>query len=112
MDILDVKTIIDIPGIEDYLSKKFTLDCYDAEDNIQCYTLEITKRTSITLELITDEPLIAGKQELAEILTQDPIYYASWSLCIETGEIPEVETMYIYRPLVDNYKKNFYKPKK
>lgn len=111
MEVLDVKNIMDIPEIEDYLSKEFTLDCYDSEDNIQCYTYPLTETTAINLEIISDEPLICGIQELAEILTQEPIYYVGWATCIEAGEIAEILTMYHYRPMMDNKDKTFYKPK-
>lgn len=110
MKLLDVKNIIDIPDIEYYLGSIFTLDCFDIGDNIQCYTLPLEGNTCINLEIISDENIITNNTELAELLTQEPIHYLAWSICLEGGDIPEIITLYNYRPLLDDNAKTFYKP--
>ena len=109
MEVLDVKKITDIPGIEDYLDKTFSLSCYDRGDNTQIYTYEIDTLNSIVVEIISDEKLLTCKEFLADLINQDNVGYLSFS----TYKGPEygqtITSGYHFRPGVEEFEKNYYK---
>lgn len=101
----DVKNILDIPNIEDWLTESFELVFYDVGDKTQYYEVElpIEDQTFVRIDVISDESLINGVCELADILAQDNIHYFSCSI----GTIVENLETWDYRPLIPDNEKNF-----
>ena len=102
----DVKNILDIPFINaETLKSKLKLSYYVVEDSCSIYSLK-KDNSSFSIEVISDETLIAGKITLEKLIRDltnfDEIYF-SMSRVI-SGEIIE---SYHFRPLIDENKKEY-----
>lgn len=93
----DVKTINDIPNIEKYLDTTWELACYERGDNTQIWEHQITDDLRASIEIISDESLINGKEDFIELINQDNIGYFCFSTMINELDIIE---SYHYRPAI------------
>ena len=103
----DVRQITDIPEIENYLRFMFRLECYDVGDKTQIYRCDLSTSSFIIVELISDESLIEGIEELANLVTQENLHYFGFTIRL----MDEIVDSYHYRPLIDESKKDYYEPK-
>jgi len=104
MTFKDVKKILDIPNIEDHLRTIFELDLYEVGDRTIIYKTTLPNNHKIVIDLNSDESLILGKQDLAEILTHYDIGFFDWK---EYNDLDEAVSSFMYRPLVDESEKNY-----
>jgi len=104
MDYKDVKQILDIPNIENYLRTVFELDLYEVGDRTIIYKVKLPNRHSIVIDLNSDETLILGSQDLAEILTHYDISFFDWK---EYNDLDEAVGAFMYRPLINESEKNY-----
>jgi hypothetical protein len=104
MDIKDVKTILHIPNIENYLKNVFELDLYEVGDKTIVYSIDLPNNHHIVIDIISKESLIFGRQELAEILSHYEIDFLQW---VEYNDLGNVVASFMYRPLVEEFEKNY-----
>jgi len=100
----DVKNILDIPNIENYLEKVFELNLYDVGDKTIIYEYKKRNKHTITIDVISDEKLIIGKQDLASVIAHYKIVFLHWN---ETNDIGNDVSSFSYRPLIDEVDKNY-----
>ena len=100
----DVKKILDIPNIEDYLTNEFELLLFDVVDRLVIFTCDLPNGDEINLEIMSDELLIEGKDDLAGILTHYDVAFLQW---IVYNDLEEMPTAFMYRPLVDEVSKDY-----
>ena len=101
---IDVKEILDIPNIENYLDKTFRLDLYDVGDKTIIYEYELENDFRVIVDLISDETLIIGSFELADILIEYDIKYFEFTV---VDNFDKIISSHHYRPLVDDKEKIF-----
>jgi len=104
MKIKDVRKILDIPGIEDYLANVFHLDLYEAGDRTIIYKCRLPNRHEIVIDMNSEESLILGKQELADILVNYKIEFFQW---VEFNDLGKTVSAFMYRPHVEESEKNY-----
>jgi len=104
MNCKDVKKILDIPNIEDYLRTKFELDLYEVGDKTILYKYALPNKHTIWLELHSNETLIFGKLDLAGIIAHYDIGFFEWS---EVNDLDDCISAFWYRPLIKESEKNY-----
>ena len=104
MEAKDVKKILDIPNIEDYLTDVFMLDLYEVGDKTIIYKTNLPNRHSISIDMHSDESLILGKLDLAEIIAHYKIGFLNW---VEFNDLGNVVSNFMYRPLIYENRKNY-----
>jgi hypothetical protein len=101
----EVRKILDIEDIENYLAFVFTLSMYDGGDNTVFYDCKVDDNYSIFINLITTEKLIVGDIDLADILTRYDIDYFEWILYDDYYD--EAVSAFAFRPHIDEEEKNY-----
>ena len=100
----DVKNITDIPDIENLIYLQFSLELYETGDCLAIYKSKKDNGNTLTLEIITDESLILGHIDLAEIIAHYDIAYLELN---EFDSNDVVVSEYMFRPLIDEELKNY-----
>lgn len=101
---IDVKKILDIPNIENYIKYLFELDLYERGDRTIFYKCYLENLYEIRIEIVSNESLIIGELDLAEILAHYEIGFFQWTIKDDLGNTKE---SYMYRPNIDESKKNY-----
>jgi hypothetical protein len=109
MEVLDVRNITEIPDIESYLSRTFSLVCYDRYENIQIWEQYLDPLNAFTIEIISEESLINPHEELADLIAQDNIDYFCFNICKGPEYNCKIVTRYQFRPGIEEHHKNYYK---
>lgn len=104
MEIKDVKTILDIPNIENYLTDFFTLELYERGDRTAFYKCDLPNRHTLRIEIGTEESVIEGRLDLAAMLAH---YDSQYFQFVERNDLDEIIAAYHYRPLIDEANKNY-----
>lgn len=104
MEIQDVRKLLDIPEIEDYLQNRFVLELYEVGDRTIIYKCILPNRHSIVIDMISDESLIIGSLDLAEIIAHYKIAFLHFVLINDLGN---TITSYMYRPCIGDEEKDF-----
>lgn len=104
MDIKDVNEILDIPDIENYLRTVFILELYETKDRTIIYSCKLPNNHEIVIDIGSEETLIMGCLDLAEIIVHYDIWYFHWT---ELNDLDEVISSYHYRPLVNDSDKEY-----
>lgn len=104
METKDVRKVLDIPDIEDYLQTVFTLVLYEVGDRNIIYEAELPNNYRIMVDIISNETLIEGKFDLAEIISHYNIGFLQWDMY---NDLDIRISSYMYRPLVHDCDKDF-----
>lgn len=104
MDIKDVRSIYDIPHIEDYYDHITTLIWYSAKDGLQYYVTNISPTVFLHIYLMSDEDIFVTAECFGDLLAQKNIEYLEFSIGAFEDEPFEA---YCYRPLVEERHKNY-----
>lgn len=106
METLDVNKITDIPGIERYLSYEFELVIYERSDKTAIYRCYLENLHEIKVEIITDETLILGNEQLVDIMVHYDglIGYFFW---VVKDDLGNTISAYHYRPNVSESQKTY-----
>ena len=111
----DVKSIMDIPRIEDYIDYLFEFEVYDVIDNLVMYTCN-TEVYRVTVEIHCKETLFEKEVCLVDLINFEGIDFLQWNVYhqdIFSGEFrnnvydEDLHCFYTYRPLVDESEKDY-----
>lgn len=100
----DVKKVLDIPEIENYLQNIFTLELYEVGDRTIIYKSVLPNYHTISIEIISDEKLIEGKLDLAGIIAHYDILFFQWTTRNDLGQSI---SSYWYRPAINDRDRDF-----
>lgn len=104
IEVKDVKNIVDIPNIENYLDEFFNLVLYERGDRTTIYKKRLENNHTLTIEMITPDSLIIGSIELAELITDYEIGYFQFT---EHNDLGIPINCYVYRPKIKDSEKNY-----
>ena len=83
----DVDNILDIPTIEKWLNKIFTLSCYESGDKVLYYSATVDNDTcSVEISLKKHQSLISGESKLSDLIRIDHIGMFEMSVGIQEKE--------------------------
>ena len=105
METKDVKSILNIPNIEDYLQEDFHLVLYEVGDKTIIYESDwgFDGEHTISIDIISDETLIEGFLDLAEIIVHyDDVSYFKF---IIRDQDEQVVQSHHYRPCIEESEK-------
>lgn len=102
---IDLKSIYDIPNIEEYTDVIFNFSFANIRDETFGYEyLDVFRKQKISVEIIASVSTVFNKDKLHDILFNDDVFYVSWT--VEEMLLP-IKKTYVYRPLVDESQKNY-----
>lgn len=101
----DVKKVLDIPRIEDYLQTVFDLVLYEVGDRTVIYESILPNNHMISIEIISDEKLIEGRLDLAEMIAHYNLGFFQWSVF---NDLDVCISSYMYRPKKSDCNKDFF----
>lgn len=103
----DVKNILDIPNIEDYLEVDFHLKIYEVGDKTIIYGSDwgFDGEHTIEIEMISNETLIEGYLDLAEMIAHyDDIGFFQFVIYNQDDDIVQA---HMYRPHIKESEKQY-----